>query len=144
MEEDKYYTPQLEDFTVDYEYEEKVENYFNKEMEWVIKRFVEPFNDDTNLSFQIMNGNIRVLYLTKEQIEDEGWKRCIDPKIKNRCNYRTEKDGFTTITMNYWASINRLMLSNGVYGVNNVCYFFGICKSINELRTIMNLVKLNQ
>ena len=71
--ENKYYTPTIEDIYSGYEYERKKYGKWEK-----VTEFSNDYEYDDNPHYEIMkdieNGNIRVPFLTKEQIEEEGWK----------------------------------------------------------------------
>lgn len=80
---------------------------------------------------------IRTQYLTKEQIEDEGWKEISE--------YNYEKVN-SNITMHYgedhylWIMHPAKTILKEEYLANS---FKGDCKSINEFRTICKLLNIN-
>lgn len=63
--ENKYYTPSLEEFHIGFEYEED-------DSEWS-KRTFESYQDLEILNDDIIEGNIRVKKLDREDIESFGW-----------------------------------------------------------------------
>jgi hypothetical protein len=80
---------------------------------------------------------IRVPFLTKEQIEEEGWK-------DTTLNYQElslfigekQEGDYYKLVYNYWN--HRLSITE----VDDSCIFFGECKSINEFRYISKLLKI--
>ena len=80
MEEQKYFTPNVEDFHKGYEYEILElhrENYhvgFNNIIsKWIPKKWDSSQIRLNKLACKITSKEIRVPYLTKKQIENEGW-----------------------------------------------------------------------
>lgn len=74
MENEKYYTPEIEDFYIGYEFEMEAGTGWSKQI------FPDPWWNhggmggiDTLIRC-LESGNIRVPFLTREQIEKEGWK----------------------------------------------------------------------
>lgn len=116
--ENKYYTPSIEDIRVGYECETQVDPY-----PYWVKTIIE--NGDC-LNFIIeKDWQIRTSYLTKEQIEAEGWEY-------------THHNRF--IKDVYYLDFDRtgLLIS---YGEGTYCYD-GACPSINEFRTIIKLLNI--
>lgn len=63
---DKYYTPELEEFHVGFEYEMRVEN------EWFYRNVIPQWD---GLKSMIKENSIRVKYLDREDIESFGFKQ---------------------------------------------------------------------
>ena len=150
--DDKYYIPDIEDIRYGYQYEELWENIpIEGEkliQEWVstifgqssdvyeynrIKQIVAGvhfsfISNDRNL---IRRNQIRVPYLTQEQIEDEGWE--YNPEFNEY--YKKEH---AINFLDEWMYISEYIPS----GDENKIIFRGECKSINELRYICKLLKI--
>jgi len=78
--ENKYYVPSREDFREGFEYEKLHCTYSTSDFtlissQW-IKHVFDDFTSSENylLDEEFQNNSIRVPFLTKEQIEEEGWK----------------------------------------------------------------------
>lgn len=123
MEEVKYFTPSIEDIRVGYEYELFVDN------EW--KPFIMSLKHFTFLEGDLKKG-YRVPYLTKEQIEAEG--------------YRFEKDNYGMLEFSkweteirYWPDRKKLhVFETGQKPPHEL--FYGECKDINTFRYICKLL----
>jgi len=155
MEEQKYFTPNVEDFHKGYEYEILElhrENYhvgFNNIIsKWIPKKWDSSQIRLNKLACKITSKEIRVPYLTKKQIENEGWKETELTKkvagdykrkafIKN--NYfliwDTFRDSYIEITLIDPSKDYRFMIPE-----NFKCTM--PCKDINELRYICKLLKI--
>jgi hypothetical protein len=142
--EKKYYTPNIEDIHVGYEYQILE----TSDMTWINK--IED-SYDFNTIWDIYNEgkqtNIRVPYLTKEQIESEGWEF-----VKSyESDWDTRRDVFKKknykVTYDYWESDGMIMsgafqlMIEEVYSYTAIIYK-GYCKSINEFKTICKLLKI--
>lgn len=72
--ENKYYTPNLEDFHVGFEYEVKEEKTFEKVVFKITDIYNYPLiNTILNLQEKVEDSYIRVKYLDREDIESLGW-----------------------------------------------------------------------
>lgn len=127
MENNKYFTPNIEDIHIGYECEEHTP--YSKD-EWT-KVIIEDFGPEADFDLQrcrdfIFMDKIRVPYLTKEQIEDEGWKHseknCFDFNDRWMCSWYPEH--------------NRIEF----YDNENENGFAGECKDINTFRKIIKLL----
>lgn len=82
---------------------------------------------------------IRVPYLTKEQIEAEGWKF-----IKHHAEiegYEFEKDEYSLyVEFDFRGEVYLKIYSGGYY--DEVNYFSGKCKDINTFRKICKLLEI--
>lgn len=143
MNEEKYYTPSIEDFRVGYECE-----FYNKK-EWHSSVLQYGIYDDPQwggLLISMGDGDywydkdsVRTPYLTKEQIEAEGWS--FDGCVKGE--YTFYKGTITGI--NCWMLVyDKKDKSISICDVNNKSYnsFYGSCPSINELRYISKLLNI--
>ncbi len=138
----EYFTPTIEDIHSGYEYEVKR---FNGDWEKVTE-FSNDYDYEDNPHYAIMKdikaGKIRVPYLTKEQIENEGWK--FTREYLNKLSFETKdiwnekvKGGF--LSYNTETKILTINLKNGettIDGPKLIPRFNGVCKSINDLRYI--------
>jgi hypothetical protein len=143
--EEKYYTPNIEDIRVGYEFEQLYEN------TWEKSTYSTTHISLFNLYHKIELGQIRVSYLTKEQIEIEGWEFTTFPiEIEG-----TDKDVFVegwekTINEDLWYTLRKegnLLIIEKRWYINQVSQvwetlFKGECKDINKFRTICKLLKI--
>lgn len=147
MEKDKYYVPDIEDFRVGYEYEFNGEglqlvivNFSNNDPPQSIGEIKELWEkrifrgNDWDIMFPITEGlkanRIRTLYLTQEQIEDEGWEGGV----------KSNKKGYIYSYMYKDKQLIIKKLSTTPFPDEVV--FSGECKSINEFRYICKLLKI--
>lgn len=140
MEMDKYFIPEISDLHVEYECERNmyIVGEYDKDiskrwMRWVI----EDGSDIINIIRESKNDNIRVPYLTQEQIEAEGWNNTTLDYQKIMLFVGEKVQGYYyKLVYNYWN--HRLSITE----VDDSCLFSGECKSINELRYICKLLKI--
>jgi len=129
--ENKYYTPSIEDIHVGYICQTNDRNTDNPN--WIDKIF---FLDD----FESLDSYLhfyRTPYLTKEQIEAEGWVEMSPPIISISREFRNIpfiKDGYR---LDYNINSNQLAIT-----ISREFLFYGECKSINELRIICKLLNI--
>lgn len=126
--ENKYFTPDIEDFCIGYEYETiYLKSVWTKESLRIIDAgwFFESYQNDA------VPTEFRVPYLTKEQIEAEGWKfdynlGDFDYYIKtvNNTEYELEFCYKQRININIWKRT----------------LYHGECKDINTFRKIIKLL----
>lgn len=144
MEQNKYYTPEIEDLFIGYECELFIPaskepmvlgGYYDT---WVQMSFTKPWRIH---DVQKGESQIRTKYLDKEDIEKCGWilvRQEIKPYGSNWCNFKS-KDWELHVQLgdNYFP---RLLNING----RKHCPWKGNvkvdCKSINELRKIMKML----
>ena len=124
---DKCYTPQIEDIRTGYEFEifrerdntwwDSKTTFPNESLDWIINKLKE--------------GRLRVAYLTKEQIEKDGWKNT---------HFREDLSGYNKgkFNLSFYHDNSFIRIWNG----NEVIVFEGKCPSINELRQIMKLLEI--
>ena len=137
MEEDnKYFIPTIEDFYVGYEFEfQGIPKGWHK-MVFSVEDNLKTFK------YNIEHGYIRVPYLSKEQIEAEGWKYFskYGKEQEDKFHYNTfEKPNALYIT--YYYNSHTLTIHSDLYGDDQV-FFDGECKSINEFRYICRLLNI--
>lgn len=125
--ENKYFTPSIEDIHVGFECE------LQDEKHWNSFKFYRKYDFEIDLERRIHTQTIRVPYLTKEQIEAEGWKegdtpgffdKIIDPKDRWFIDWEKEKQ-LITIGDN-----------------ENEVNYTGPCKDINTFRKIIKLLNI--
>ena len=137
--ENKYFTPDIEDVHVGYELEWKCK-IRNQDWEKTIcdtdlisiiydeyehADFEEPYDEQ-----------FRVPYLTKEQIEAEGWSKAKVPIVTIKHDFYEIpyiKDNFR-IDYNFKNKLINILENNGVN------LFYGKCKDINTFRKIIKLL----
>lgn len=147
---DKYFVPKIEDFKVGFEYE------FQGIPEGWHKMVFSVENSLKTMAYNIKEGYIRVAYLTKKQIETEGWKFDSSSKenkvpSKKEDEYisfiRKKKDDapkgiFTSNELIYFINTHKLVINNGEDSDDYYCYFDGECKDINTFRYIYKLLNI--
>lgn len=142
--DNKYFTPDIEDIRVGYELESH--NWSMDEMgipelnydrweKWVLNKA-----DVKHFMKYGIRGSIRVPYLTKEQIEAEGWKldfsRHITPGI-GYCKDNAELNYYH----GYVTSKNKHVRTTTILiRIDGRDRYLGDCKSINEFRYINKLL----
>lgn len=148
MEQNKYFQPEISDIRVGYECEVNSSLGYSKEFTPTIVGFKNEdyaYTDEVSRLINMMDdgyGEIRTPYLTKEQIEAEGWTEVRDKLIscvgKTRCYLEIpfEKE-------RYWVWFSEEDRSFAITGIDGIkTYFQGICPSINEFRTIIKLLNI--
>jgi len=151
--ENKYFTPSIEDIRIGYEVESNewcMDESGNPEFnynKWVNKKLSAPYVT-TLLTYGIKKGNLRVPYLTKEQIEAEGWKRIL-ASLYEKVIQITELDkivytlridkNIINITK---CNVTNLRIESCPRGENyhTAPIYVGKCPSINEFRYISKLL----
>lgn len=127
--ENKYFTPDMEEFHIGYECE------ISTRTIWKSGKFPEILELNSELDefgkdslMKAAHAILRVPYLTKEQIEAEGWKH-----YGNNC-FELNPRWFCS----WYPEINRLE----VYDNENEKNFAGKCKDINTFRKICKLLEI--
>ena len=135
--ENKYFTPDIEDLYVGYKLEIKGPH----DVDWqpVVLGKDAIWHQFTNLENlgQAME-QLRVPYLTKEDIEDEGWIKAKAPIITIKHDFYEIpyiKDNFR-VDYNFRNNLINIIENNG----ENL--FKGKCKCINEFRKIIKLLEI--
>ena len=145
MKNDKYYVPESSELRIGYECEvNALATADRKEDKWVstcIQRIdhIERAEIALNLKY------LRTSYLTKEQLETDGW---IKGKWDNFCKPCPNDDSFyklhrlnkydDTVSLNYDFQNHELFIDVGSANV----LFSGECKDINTFRWICKLLKI--
>jgi hypothetical protein len=89
------------------------------------------------INYDDLTGIVRTPYLTKEQIEAEGWKQMPPPIISISKEFRDIpfiKNGYR---LDYNSNSNQLAIT-----VSGQFLFYGECKCINTFRTICKLLNI--
>ncbi len=152
--ENKYFTPDIEDICIGYEYEQLVtplsESLSKSEPEWMKCKFPDPFTIDRILLLYERKEQLRVPYLTKEQIEGEGF--VYRGKISNGT---IPGEPFTKIELEFIKNnilirfdiiSNKVMIDKADSTEENVNFYnvktlyHGECKDINTFRKIIKLL----
>jgi hypothetical protein len=133
--ENKYFTPEISDLYIGYECEKNcnIIGAHSTEVEQVWLSYTIHYDRDfTNIESDIVD--YRVPYLTKEQIEAEGWKET--------SKYKYEKID-SNIT-SYYGADHYLWIMHPATTVSGERYlansFKGHCKDINTFRKIIKLL----
>jgi hypothetical protein len=132
--ENKYFTPDIDDIHIGYELEV---NYNFKLNDIFHKKIIESFEELSDIHSR-MPGDcvIRIPYLTKEQIEAEGWIKAKAPIVTiNHDFYEIPyiKDNFR-VDYNFRNNLINIIENNG----KNL--FYGKCKDINTFRKLIKLL----
>jgi hypothetical protein len=136
MESEKYYTPEIEEFCIGFEYER--EDYGEEDV-W--KKEILDFEYGWLEISQNFHKDKRVKYLDQEDIESLGFK--LDP-IRSYFNYR---NSFSLINEPYKLSLDHIYNENRVIlRAHKVDYptktlFEGTIKNLSELRKLLKQTK---
>lgn len=151
----KYFTPTIEELHVGYEHEShewSMDEAGDPELNydrWVTQKLTAP-HLQTILQYNVLRG-MRVPYLTKEQIRDNGWQ-VITPDSGNRHikegTFFFQKGNYFLIA-SFWRELPFLdfILRDPSKDLDKVSdaerfRFYCDCKDINTLRTIENLLNI--
>lgn len=136
----EYYTPNIEDFHVGYEYEclelRRDDSKIKDWVKWKLLNSPTEFKRILDKYFNSIPTDIRVPYLTKEQIEREGWKETSEynyKKINSNITMYYGKDHYL------WIMHPAITELGEEYKANS---FKGNCPSINEFRIICKLLNI--
>lgn len=141
--ENKYFTPNITDIRVGYECEIKPKG--STEFDWM------PYIVHGGLNFKsLLNDSIRVPYLTKEQIRDEGWKVITpdnDKYIKPETFFFEKGNYFLVVRFNNKIPFLDFILRDPAKETDRVkdaerFRFFCECKDINTFRYICKLLNI--
>lgn len=131
--DNQYFTPDIEDIRVGYECETLVYPYPN----WVNTKIEQ--GDDLNY-IQDGSWKVRVPYLTKEQIEAEGWIHFQNSTFKGKYEPMYDMEFWMKgVSMYYRWDINRMQITTNA-GLRT--WFHGECKDINTFRYICKLLNI--
>lgn len=154
MENSKYYTPNLEEFYIGFEYlwrvidKDNKETYLNKTInKWTFYCEHGDTTEFERIEYNL-NRNIKVKYLDKEDIESLGWKKCNEWYYKININVDISNPNTYTLngefaSTNEWSMFledkNQLIIldCNGDY------LFKGIVKNKSELIKLLKQLRIN-
>lgn len=136
---DKYYTPDISDLFVGYECEAYMRNAGTDDpFEWEKYKIPTPSLDLSSIFSMVYRNHIRTPYLTKEQIEKEGWK--YKWKLTKGDSY--VKEPFNLVCLNDYHIIIELIKREEGRFLESFTKFAGECLSINEFRKICKLLEI--
>lgn len=125
----KYFTPSIEDIRVGYECEYMIGSQFTP------FRFSTPYTalgSFSNMQAAIETGHVRVPYLTKEQIEREGWVFVWAHPGELQFRRRNNTIAFNFVDYSLLVQV----------GNENIFSYKGPCKDINTFRYICKLLNI--
>lgn len=146
----EYYKPDLEDIRVGYECR-AVNTYFLPS-EWGEEKTLGPLKamsrEDIAYSFK-SSWNFRTPYLTREQIETEGWThiggQLMSSGRQDFTKTHTYYDGVVRNTeLKFYSQEHRIEISYDCGEYHNCVIFEGSCPSINEFRYICKLLNFKK
>lgn len=141
--ENKYFTPNIEDFFEGYEFEYKNDMQSNEFEPTIFDASMSSimYNDYEHENNEYLENHYRTPYLTKEQIINEGWN--YSSTKSSLLIFSKVQDNDKEILLVYDNDNNWLVISiNDNNGYHLMTKFSGECKSINELRTIFKFLKI--
>lgn len=135
MEKEKYFTPEMQDFYLNYEFELQTNKGWKK---GIFPNLIEEESDNFGLVekykqdifMKLAHAITRVPFLTKEQIENEGWE--FTEQINNRLYFR--KGAFVLTFEDDYINIDNTKGQDIGY--------WGKCKDINTFRYICKLLEI--
>jgi len=135
MEQSKYYTPDIKELRVGFEYEYSG----NKGKDWDIG-IIESLYDFEDLIDDLRYDDIRVKYLDRLDIEEVGFTYLEDQGMSENNGYRFTIPDNTFFRsfyhLFYWKTNNRLKIERPFMG----CIFDGIIKNKSELKELLEKI----
>ena len=137
MESSKYYTPEIEDFHVGFEYE------VNTGDKWIPEIQLDGYIHNKKLE------NIRVKYLDKEDVESLGWfytGRSTDLWF-NKVGLSDSASGahkFTEYKLHFGTHDHVLKINAYFGNQDEGCLFEGVIHNKSELRKLMKQLKIKE
>lgn len=148
LEKAKYFQPDIEDICVGYEC--RSVNTFFLANEWGYEHTLSPMKkltrEDVVTRFKT-TWNVRVAWLTKEQIEAEGWKPTLDFKRDIMDEVAFDK-GYTSewgpyrVLIVFGEKTRNLKISIEMMNRKQWVRYSGECKDINTFRKICKFLKI--
>lgn len=126
--DNKYYTPELSEFYIGFQYEQKVGNPQNDLIEEIEFNYNKCKFPDPFLGYNLNKlnlSNIRVKYLDKKDVENCGW-------IWNTDRYEHNN--------NDWGADLEILDNNEGVAINQIVYSI---KNINELQKLMKQLNIS-
>lgn len=148
-EKQEYFIPNIEDLRVGYEYERQyTTNIWINEVieEWDFRtpQLREPCDSNITEILRDLNSNkIRVPYLTKQQIEAEGWIYTKYNPAINLHEFRKVINNHSWYTLDYFDDCKNIIITKyWTNGDDDMDLFNGECKDINTFRYICKLLNI--
>lgn len=146
---DKYFTPSIEDIRVGYECEVSDMGVEPKWTKYIVSHSAINHENPTIIPSRLVDlienyhpERVRVPYLTKEQIEAEGWEGAREkPTIHFRKNI--DKDSYYSLTLN---EDNQIVITKSFidgWAWKWSPFYAGQCKDVNTFRMICKLLNIN-
>jgi hypothetical protein len=142
-EDNKYYTPTLDEFHVGFEYEELVDNYPEDTKKWINVKVAK--HEELEFIKDNLTTKVRVKYLDKDDIEELGWEYIgkLDAYIhKFEYNTDTTTNKVDNImALRYEDNDTRIIIATNKYDHYR---FVGTIKNKSELKRLMkqlNIIK---
>ena len=138
-ENNKYYTPKITDIRIGYECEVNWSRGYSEEFEPLNTSLkaeegvYDPKLDDIVKALDDGYAEFRTKYLSKEDIESEGWIFIPDRNYEENSAFKFHKDNYEVIL---WTHFNRLLVKNFRYGV--VLFESGVRKDMNKHQISIN------
>lgn len=138
-ENNKYYTPKITDIRIGYECEVNWSRGYSEEFEPLNTSLkaeegvYDPKLDDIVIAHDDGYAEFRTKYLSKEDIESEGWTFIPDRNYEENSAFKFHKDNYEVIL---WTHFNRLLVKNFRYGV--VLFESGVRKDMNKHQISIN------
>lgn len=147
MDGTKYFIPSIEDIRVGYECEILWNQDIFPEDNWYKIVVGEDETKDFDLIDwvgRVANSKVRTPYLTKKQIQNEGWEftgKTIDLWFKKEGEFNMGSWTSCKIIMHYGPHDKRLYI-DAIDTGESTPIFRGTCKDVNELRFITKLINI--
>lgn len=151
-EENKYYTPKIEEFHVGFEFQNYVPDMGSFDEGYVSREFSLDYSVFIKNVYELNrhNGCFRVKFLDKEDIEGEGWGNCQAPTIILHEGNITEYDSIWTFdkyTLHAWmnspdAPTRFIRISVKISKKSQIIIFNGVIKNKSELKKIMEMLQV--
>lgn len=122
--EKEYFIPKLDDFNIDYECEMLTDRGWKQYIIHSSRAFID----------NVIKNSLRTPYLTKEQIEKEGWKFVFQGQWDT---FQSFEKG-DNLYMTFYNQQRTITIVKG----NGYTIYSGSCPSINEFRTIMKFLNI--
>ena len=136
LEEDKYYTPSIEEFHIGFEYQ-----YFNHFGKNAFKWATEIYKGYNPLNDLIKSGTVRIKYLDKEDIESLDFisNSKNDGEFRGKKHIKLIGSKKETLCLSKCKNSQHIVIYvNADYGTDT--YFQGVIKNKAELKRILNQI----
>jgi len=144
-EGEEYFTPDITDIRVGYECE--CLWCCAEPREWKLIKITAEDNMNTielpieEAIYRVIDNEIRVPYLTKKQIEAEGWKFVESNKAINILTFKIIVNDHSWYELDYFTDSKTLLITKYyIHGDEDLGLYNGECKEINTFRYILKLL----